>query len=111
MLSHPLWAIALLSLTLLLGSGLLRAIARLLEQLWLGLFRAPLSLGQWLLNFVFRRSTQGGQASSHSGAQAKLQALLQRWEQLQTSQAALLAEFKQLLATLPVDGTPPTSPS
>lgn len=103
-LSHPLWAIALLGFILLLGSGLFRAIARLLEQLWLGLFRAPLALGQWGLNLVFRRSGDRVKVPSRLTAQAKLQDLITRWEQLQANQAALLEEFKQVLASAPREG-------
>lgn len=48
-LSHPLWAIASSLLTLFLGWGFLRAIARLVETLWIRLLQIPLQLSRWLV--------------------------------------------------------------
>lgn len=59
-MTHPLWAIASLLLILFLAWGLLGAIARLMETLWIELLRTPLKLSRWgvvRLRNLFRQST------------------------------------------------------
>lgn len=66
-LSHPLWAIASSLLTLFLGWGLLRAIARLVETLWIMLLQIPLQLSRWLvlgLLWLFRLVFQSTKEAS-----------------------------------------------
>jgi hypothetical protein len=64
---HPLWAIALLLLSVFLAWGLLGAIAQLAKTLWIALLRAPLRLGKWtgvrLLN-LFRQPTDANSSIS-----------------------------------------------
>ncbi|NJL20636.1 MAG: hypothetical protein HC895_07175 [Leptolyngbyaceae cyanobacterium SM1_3_5] len=47
-IDHPLLTLGLLFVVLLLLSGLIQAIARLTEQIWLGILRSPVLLIQWL---------------------------------------------------------------
>jgi hypothetical protein len=59
-MTHPLWAIAALLLILFLAWGLLGAIARLMETLWIELLRTPLKLSRWgvaRLRNLLRHST------------------------------------------------------
>ncbi|MCG9891327.1 MAG: hypothetical protein MH252_09645 [Thermosynechococcaceae cyanobacterium MS004] len=66
-LSHPLWAIASSLLTLFLGWGFLRAIARLVETLWIRLLQIPLQLSRWLvigLLWLFRLVFQSTKAAA-----------------------------------------------
>lgn len=50
--THPLWAIASLLLFLFLTWGLLRAVARLVETLWIALLRAPIRFSRWIIRRI-----------------------------------------------------------
>ena len=49
---HPLWAIALVFLLVFLAWGLLKAIARLVETVWLALLQSPIRFSRWALKQV-----------------------------------------------------------
>jgi len=52
LVSHPLWLLGLIVVLILLLAGLVGAIARLTENLWLAVLRSPLSLSRWLWKLV-----------------------------------------------------------
>lgn len=119
-LAHPVWTLIGLTVLFLLSGGLLRAIAQLTEQLWMGLLQVPMHLGQWmlaqLLQFFgrpFRSSTPTDPDSIDSPRGAlnlaslqdtpesldpeQLYAILMRLEQIQQEQTLLLQDIKNLL--------------
>lgn len=119
---HPIWLLVTLVTLLFLLSGLLGAIARLTERLWLAILRSPITLIRWiwrgslfLLSRLFTaKSTAApsvsvkssvvtlGAASLTPGAltsQDRLTEVLNRLEALRQEQDELLREVKLLLST------------
>lgn len=119
---HPIWLLVTLVTLLFLLSGLLGAIARLTERLWLAILRSPITLIRWiwrgslfLLSRLFTaKSTEApsvsvkssvvtlGAASLTPGAltsQDRLTEVLNRLEALRQEQDELLREVKLLLST------------
>ncbi|HIK45034.1 MAG TPA: hypothetical protein IGR64_09120 [Leptolyngbyaceae cyanobacterium M65_K2018_010] len=101
---HPLWTLALVGLGLLLFAGLWSAIARLTEGFWLTLVRLPFQLGGWL--FATTASLlvksllvkQWAKTAKPEPSPDRLGEILARLATLQSEQAELLAEMRQLLA-------------
>ncbi|MBF2000430.1 MAG: hypothetical protein IGS38_06885 [Synechococcales cyanobacterium M58_A2018_015] len=123
---HPIWLLVTLVTLLFLLSGLLGAIARLTERLWLAILRSPITLMQWiwrgslfLLSRLFaakstavhsvsvKSSSTLGTASltpstsltSQVTSQDRLTEVLNRLEVLRQEQDELLREVKLLLGT------------
>ncbi len=95
---HPLWALALVGLGLLLFAGLWSAIARLTEGFWLTLVRLPFRLGGWLFVAIARLLLhRRNKAAKPAESPNRLSDIMARLDQLQTEQAALLAEMHQLV--------------
>ncbi|MFM7423894.1 MAG: hypothetical protein ACKO7W_02630 [Elainella sp.] len=99
--SHPLWLLALILLLLFLFSGLLRAVAGLTEQLWLGLLKLPIWLVQGLWQsslFLLRRakSTPPSIPPLAAAPPDRLTQVLERLEALRQEQEALLKEMREL---------------
>jgi uncharacterized membrane protein len=95
-MSHPLWSIALFFITLLLCWGLLGAIARLIQQLWLLLLQAPLKLLRWLFGSLFK-ALPTLKTEEPQGREQRLMAALDRLEALQQEQELLMQEVKTML--------------
>jgi hypothetical protein len=92
---HPLYDLGLGLAVLFLLAGLLKAIARLTERLWLALLQSPLRLGKWLLSrlaqlFKLRLAPEP--------VPDRLPEILTRLEALRQEQDALLHEAHRLLA-------------
>lgn len=104
--AHPTWALVCLGGILLLGWGIFRAIARLLEQSLVALLRTPLALLAWLWRQVFRRPA-GGSAAPGATPQDQLQERLAKLKQLQAEAAVLTQEIQALLDRLPRSGDRP----
>jgi hypothetical protein len=108
-ITHPLWSIGLGLLLLFLFWGLLNAIGRLTEHLWVALLRLPLQLGQWIAQHLFgfvklpsrvlssERLTLPPESMPQEQRKTLQDALLQL-EQLQQEQVRLLQEIRQTLA-------------
>ncbi|MBW4517826.1 MAG: hypothetical protein KME11_21690 [Timaviella obliquedivisa GSE-PSE-MK23-08B] len=99
-MSHPLWAIALLFIALLLSWGLLGAIARLVQQAWLLILQAPLKLLQWLFRGLFKAIPKRVLAEEPTALEQREQRLLEtlnRLEALQQEQEELMQEVKTIL--------------
>jgi cell shape-determining protein MreC len=100
-MSHPLWAIALFFIALLLSWGLLGAIARLIQQAWFLILRAPLKLLQWIFNNLFkafpRRSLNAEEPTVLEQREQRLLETLNRLEALQQEQEELMQEVKAIL--------------
>ncbi|NJL47309.1 MAG: hypothetical protein HC929_07205 [Leptolyngbyaceae cyanobacterium SM2_5_2] len=95
---HPLWSLGLVGLSLLLFAGLWSAIARLTEGFWLALVQFPFHFGRWLfLNTSRRLVYQWAKAAQPADPPHRLSEIMTRLEHLQTEQAGLLAEMRQLL--------------
>lgn len=95
---HPLLTLGLLFVVLLLLSGLLQAIARLTEQIWLGILRSPVLLMQWL--FAIGRSGLRRKPPAQpmlTPKQQRLTVMLQKLEIMQQAQEELLKEVRALL--------------
>jgi hypothetical protein len=104
---HPLWALAVVGVGLLLFAGLWSAIARLTEGFWLALVRLPFQLGLGIFTLTTRLFVQqwarfgpssGPTIGPSPGPEDRLSEIMGRLETLQTEQADLLAELHQLLA-------------
>lgn len=105
-IAHPLWTIALIVLTLFLCWGLLGAIAQLMQQAWLALLRAPLTLAQFLsrrLFQVFHRQAipSSTQPEGQQDLQDQLPNLMKRLETLQQEQEALIKAMQAILISKP----------
>jgi hypothetical protein len=93
LISHPLWALGGLLISLVLLSGLLRAIAQSTEKLWTILLRTPFRLGRWSLNQVLRLLKLPIDKPDDNQLYEKVA----RLEQLQQEQQQLLQEIKILM--------------
>ncbi|NJR38432.1 MAG: hypothetical protein HC781_05795 [Leptolyngbyaceae cyanobacterium CSU_1_4] len=100
-MSHPLWAIALFFMVLLLIWGLLGAIARLIQQAWFLILQAPLKLLQWLFRHLFTAFSLGTLKSEAPTVleqrEQRLLETLNRLEALQHEQEELMQEVKTIL--------------
>lgn len=118
---HPIWALVSGVLLLFVSGGLLKAIARLTEQLWIKLLQLPMQLSQWLLTRLFNWFRFQPFSSSNSlkptlvsiqdsafsagnnpgkdslDADRQLYEVMVRLEQLQQEQTQLLKDIKTLL--------------
>ena len=100
-MSHPLWAITLFFVALLLSWGLLGAIARLIQQAWFLILQAPLKLLQWIFNNLFkafpRRGLKAEEPTVLEQREQRLLETLNRLEALQQEQEELMQEVKTIL--------------
>jgi hypothetical protein len=106
-IAHPIPALGLLLLSLVMGflllQGFLRAIARLTEQAWFGLLQAPFKLVQWLLRLLvrpFQRSPMLAALAptSATSKQERLTQLVKKLEAMRQEQDELLQEVKAILS-------------
>jgi hypothetical protein len=95
-MNHPLWSIALFFVTLLLFWGLLGAIARSVQQLWILLLQAPLKLLRWIFGSLFK-ALPALKSEEPQGREQRLIAALDRLEALQQEQDLLMQEVKTML--------------
>ena len=99
-IDHPLIALGLLLIVLLLLSGLLQAIARLTAQVWIWLLQSPLKLIRWLFYGLLRFTQRQPKlpALPATPQQERLTLILQRLETMRQEQDELLQEVRSLLA-------------
>lgn len=99
--THPLWAIAVILLVLLSAWGLLGAIAQFIQQAWLFILQAPLKLIYWLFGRTFKLFNQANAFQftqlDQTGTQKRLPEILDRLEILRKEQEALIQEMRSLL--------------
>jgi hypothetical protein len=111
--THPLPSLGLLLLVLFLLWGLLKAIGRGTEQIWLFLLRTPfkllrplfLAIGIWIKRLLTGESTPDHPRSGQMAAistQPRILAILDRLHTLKQEQDLLLAELEELVR-LPQD--------
>lgn len=105
LLLHPLWLLGLTVLLLFLFAGLLGAIARLTEAIWLAVLQTPIRLVQFLFTGVTRLlklpfSPRLNSVSS-TNQQERLTTLLNRLETLRQEQNELMQEIRSILAVTP----------
>lgn len=111
LLQHPLWLLGLALLVIFLFAGLIQAIGRLTENIWLLLLLLPFRLVRWLLVGIIglvrfalsgKRPIGEKTAAAIEPAEAKpenrLQELLDRLEAIRTEEEAVLKEVKAILA-------------
>jgi hypothetical protein len=96
MTNHPLWSIALFFVTLLLFWGLLGAIARLIQQIWMRILQAPLKFLRWIFGSLFK-AIPVLKAEEPQGREQRLLAAIDRLEALQQEQELLMQEVKTML--------------
>jgi hypothetical protein len=97
-MGHPLWAIALFFLALLLCWGLLGALARLVQQAWLFLLQAPLNLMRFLFSGLFKLFRISLPTTKvEEPVEQKLLDTLERLEALRREQEILMQEVKTML--------------
>lgn len=107
LLEHPFWLLSTLLFCLFLLAGLLRAVARLTEQLWLALLRLPLTLVQWIWRgtlLLWRPVTAKSVIAKASltesaclNSSSRLTEVLERLEVLRQEEQELMQEMKTLL--------------
>lgn len=104
-MTHPFWLVGLVLLALFLFWGLLQAITRLTERLWLAILQAPLKLTQWFLGLLsrmfWRKSATPSTPTKSADPQQRLAAIVDRLEALRQEQEALMREMKEILAIRP----------
>jgi hypothetical protein len=93
LISHPLGAIGLGLLSLFLLTGLLSAIGRLGEQLWLRLLRSPIAL----LSSITRNLSSRIQQIRPTAKPDRLTEILDRLEILRQEETVLMEEMRQLV--------------
>ena len=100
---HPLWLLGLVVLFLFLFAGLMGAIARLTESIWLALLQAPVRLVQLLFigiaKLVKMPFTPKISATASTNQQERLDMILNRLETLRHEQDELIQEVRSILAT------------
>jgi len=103
LLIHPVWLLGVVVLVLFLFAGLMGAIARLTEAIWLALLQAPIRLAQLLfigvaklLQLPFTAKPKVSPASQPN-SQERLTAILNRLENLRQEQDELLQEVRSIL--------------
>jgi CBS domain containing-hemolysin-like protein len=103
LVSHPLWLVGLILISLLLLSGLFGAIAQLTQRLWILVLQAPLLLTRWIFTAIFQlfgivfRWKEDADKHSEDSRQ-RLAEILSRLEVLKQEQDELLKEAKTILA-------------
>jgi urea transporter len=102
--AHPWVTVGLILLLILLLRGLLGAIARLVEQIWLAILRSPFVLGGWFLKLgssLFNRPAFASPESNPLTQQQRLATILDRLETLRQEQDDLLKEVRTILGNGP----------
>lgn len=101
---HPLWLLGLIVLVLFLFAGLMGAIARLTEALWIAILQAPLKLAQWLFIGVIKlfrlpfAPKVTALTISSPNQHERLAMILDRLEALRQEQDELIQEVRSILA-------------
>lgn len=99
--NHPLWLLALVVMVLFLFAGLLGAISRLTEAIWLMILQAPVKLVQWMFAGIFslvkRPFVRLDALPATANPQERLLILLNRLEELRQEQDQLLQEARTLI--------------
>lgn len=103
LVTHPLFASGLLLLFLFLFWGLLSAIARLTEGIWLFIVQLPLRLAQWLFGLIAKGlkmpATRVMMGSAPTKANPdRLSQILNRLDAIHKEQDELMQELSKLLA-------------
>jgi hypothetical protein len=99
--THPLWSLAGLVVILLLLRGLLGAIGRLTESLWIALLRVPMRLGWGVMRMAMRRwqpTPAKLDLAAPLSKREQMAYLLQRLEALHQEQDQLLRDIASILA-------------
>jgi hypothetical protein len=102
LVTHPLISTGILLSSLVLVRGLLGAIARLTERLWLTLLRAPMLFASWLFGAIvglFRQPVVAAVPIELPSPKQRLADILDRLEALKQEQDELLQEVRTLLST------------
>ncbi|MDX2097480.1 MAG: hypothetical protein SFW36_06855 [Leptolyngbyaceae cyanobacterium bins.59] len=103
LVTHPLWSVGIVLLAIFLFWGLLQAVTRLTERIWLFILQAPLKLiqgGFRVLTFLISRKTPETTPIEvqKEDPRQRLTTIVNRLEALRQEQDALMQEMKQLLA-------------
>lgn len=103
LLIHPLWLFCFIVLSLFLFAGLLGAVARLTEAIWLAVLQAPVRLAQLLFTGLIALLklpfTPKLTPTPATPPQERLDTILNRLEALRQEQDALLQEARSILST------------
>lgn len=99
LLTHPVISLGLVLVIVVLLRGLLGAIARLTEHIWIAVLRAPMQLASWLFGAVlrlFHQPVPPPQVETPT-QQQRLALLLDRLEALKQEQDELLREVRAVI--------------
>lgn len=95
---HPLITVFVILVSLLLFSGLFRAIGSLSERFWVAIFLLPIKLSRGIFGTIARSSFQ---ITETSDKQRRLAFILNRLEEIKREQDALLQEMAGILEIKP----------
>jgi signal transduction histidine kinase len=105
MVHHPIAALFLLAVVIILFWGLIRAIAQLTERIWISLLQVPLKLSLWFWKWVSRPlkhmkliQSSAPTATPPATTQTQLVEILARLEALSQEQSQLMKEFRTLVS-------------
>lgn len=99
---HPLLSLALGLLALFMSWGLLKAIAQVIERVWLLIFQVPFKLSQWIVRSLFnwyKTGSSSGTDSREAEPCDRLTAIVNRLDALKQEQDELLKEAKSMLSS------------
>jgi hypothetical protein len=97
LVSHPVWSLVILLLSIALFVGLLSAIGRGIEQLWIGLLRTPLRMIQPTMTWLGQRITRQKSHISWSAPDPQINVLVNRLRQIQQEQDKLMQELLKIV--------------
>lgn len=109
LLIHPLLSLGLLLVVIVLLRGLLGAIARLTERIWIAILRAPVRLASWLFTLLtqwFVKAQPPPTFPEPPTQQDRLTVILNRLEAIQHEQDLLIKEVRSMLGSESIEGEP-----
>lgn len=96
LVQHPFWSLGLGIVSLVLVSGLLGAISRLTERLWLTLMSLPMRTLLWMLSGALS-AFHGRRGRNSPNTANRIAEIMARLSTLQSEQTSLLRELHELV--------------
>jgi hypothetical protein len=99
MFHHPIWSLVIVAFFIFLIWGLLSAIARLTENLWMSLLQSPIRLSQWIIKRSPPLIKQIIGSKGKNDPKQQLLEAMNRLEELRKEQDELLERIKTLVTS------------
>jgi hypothetical protein len=97
LIGHPVWSLVILFLSIALFVGLLGAIRRSIEQLWIGLLRTPLRMIQCTVIWIRQKISRQQSITSLYTPDSQINVLVSRLLQIQQEQDKLMQELLKIV--------------